>query len=746
MDKNPITTLSILVEGMTCASCVLRVEKALKKVNGVTEANVNLATEKVSLVFDAKKTNLGVLSAAVEEAGYKLLLPEEEEKSLLGGTKISHQQAAYDQLRKDFIFSLIFTLPIVIVSMLEMTSRFTRLSHLSPQEINGLLFLAATPVMFISGKRFFALAWQVGKHFAADMNTLVAIGTGVAYGYSTFAVLFPQWLGEGNTEMPVYFDSAVAIITLILLGRLLEARAKWRASDAIKKLLGLQPKTARVIRGDAEVEIKIEELAVGDTIRVRPGEKIPVDGIITEGFTTIDESMVTGESFPVEKTIGQKVVGATMNKNGSIAFRATAVGRETVIAQIARLVEEAQGSKASIQSLADSIASVFVPSVIGIALVTFFVWYFVVGIGFSSAMINFVAVLIIACPCALGLATPTAIIVGTGRGASLGVLIKNALSLERAHKINTIVFDKTGTLTEGKLTVSDVIVFGGSDRKRLIALSASIEDRSEHPIARAIVHYANGENIPLSRQIESFENHEGLGISGLVDGAKIQVGKIEFLEADSVAIDDAQSSMKAMAEQGKTPVFIAVDGKLSGAYYISDRIKPGVTETISRLEKMGITTVMLTGDHELVAAGVAKDAGIGRYFAGVLPHEKAGRIKDLQRGGLVVAMVGDGINDAPALAQADVSIAMGNGTDIAIESADITLLKSDIHGVLEAIELSRQTVRTIKENLFWAFMYNVIGIPLAAFGMLNPAIAAGAMAFSSVSVVSNSLRLKRRKL
>ncbi|HTR81257.1 MAG TPA: heavy metal translocating P-type ATPase [Bacteroidota bacterium] len=736
-------TISLPVEGMTCASCVLRVEKALKKVEGVAEANVNLATEKVSLTFDETKASLTALSSAVEDAGYKLLLPEKKENA--PDAEDSHQQRAYDQLRKEFIFSVVIAVPVMAVSMVRMASWFTRWSPLSTDEINKLLLLAATPVMFVSGKRFFISAWQVGKHFSADMNTLVAVGTGVAYCYSALAVLFPQWIGNGSAG-DVYFDTAVMIITLILLGRLLEARAKWRASDAIKKLMGLQPKTAKVIRNGAEVKITIEELAVGDIVRVTPGGKIPVDGIITRGFTTVDESMVTGESFPVEKTVGQKVIGATINKNGSIDFRTTAIGKETVIAQIIKLVEDAQGSKAPIQSLADSIASVFVPIVIGIALITFLLWYFVAGSGFSAAMINFIAVMIIACPCALGLATPTAIIVGTGRGASLGVLIRNAQALERVHNVTTIVFDKTGTITEGKLFVTDVVVFGGSDKRRIVAQSASLESRSEHPLGRAVVEYARAEKIPLLERVDSFENFEGRGVAGMVDDTTVLAGNLNFIEKYSIDTGVAHASLKTMAAEGKTPILVAVDGKLAGAFFVADKLKHGVKETVNRLSKIGINAVMMTGDHELVATAISRAAGIGQFFAGVLPEEKAGKIKELQNGGKIVAMVGDGINDAPALAQADVGVAMGSGTDVAMEAADITLMKPEINGVSEAIELSRQTVLTIKQNLFWAFFYNVIGIPLAALGMLNPVIAAGAMALSSVSVVSNSLRLRNKQL
>ena len=513
-------TLSLPVEGMTCASCVLRVEKALKKVDGVLEANVNLATEKVSVSFDEEKTDLHALSNAVTDAGYTLLLPQEEiaTPGLLTNPELnadSHQRKAYEQLKKEFVFSVALAVPIMIVSMMSMTQWFMRWSPLSTEEVNRLLLVAATPVMFISGRRFFAASWQVGKHFSADMNTLVAVGTGVAYLYSAAAVLFPQWLGLPEGMRTVYFDTATTIITLILMGRLLEARAKWRASGAIKKLMGLQPMTACVIRNGVESETAIAALVAGDILRVRPGERIPVDGVITSGFTTIDESMVTGESLPVEKSIGDSVVGGTINKNGSIEFRATAVGEETVIARIIKLVEDAQGSKAPIQKLADTIASVFVPVVIGIAAVTFALWYFVGGIGFTSSMINFIAVLIIACPCALGLATPTAIIVGTGRGASIGILIKNAESLERALKVQTIILDKTGTITEGKPSVADVVALNGFEKRDMIRLAATLEKRSEHPLGTAIVDYAEIQKISLSENIDSFRNFEGRGVTAV---------------------------------------------------------------------------------------------------------------------------------------------------------------------------------------------------------------------------------------
>jgi Cu+-exporting ATPase len=743
--------VSLSVEGMTCASCVVRVEKALKKVAGVKEANVNLATEKVSLVFDEKKTDLHALAAAVEEAGYRLHLPEEKIKTSgifeipdVAGS--SHQEKAYRQLKTDFIFSLVLAIPILIVSMMSMTQWFMQRAPLSMEDVNKLLLVVATPVMFISGRRFFKTAWQIGKHFSADMNTLVAVGTGVAYVYSAVVVLFPGWLGLRSGMNNVYFDTATTIIMLILMGRLLEARAKWRTSDAIKELIELEPKTARVISNGAESEVAVASVTIGNVLLVRPGEKIPVDGIITKGYTTIDESMVSGESLPVEKKIGEKVVGGTINKNGSIEFRASAVGRDTVIAHIIKLVEEAQGSKAPIQTLADKIASVFVPTVIGIAFATFAAWYFIGGIGFTPAMINFIAVLIIACPCALGLATPTAIMVGTGRGASIGVLIRNAGSVERAHKIQTMIFDKTGTITEGKPGVTDVVVLNGGDGQELTRLVATIEKRSEHPLGQAIVEYAGKQNIAMRGDLESFQNFEGRGVIAVVEGKRLAVGNLSLMKDFSVGTFAAEGVIQKFSEQGKTTVYAAVDGKLVGLFAVADRIKASAKETVRQLKILGIDVAMMTGDNRLVAEAIATEAGIGRVFADVLPNDKAMHVKAVQAEGKVVAMVGDGINDAPALAQADVGIAMGTGTDVAIETADITLMKSDLHGVVEAIRLSRQTVRTIKQNLFWAFIYNIVGIPLAALGMLNPVIAAGAMAFSSVSVVSNSLRLRKAVL
>lgn len=749
MNTNTIQTLTLPVEGMTCASCVVRVEKALKKVDGVREANVNLATEKVSLAFDPMKTDFNALTFAVEEAGYKLLLPDSETTDVIdGGAKIAedtHHVKAYRQLKNEFMFSAIVSLPIMIVSMMSMTDWFMRWHSLAMEDVNKLLLIATTPVIFIAGKRFYKTAWQLAKHFTADMNTLVAVGTGVAYLYSVIVTLFPHLISVHTADHEIYFDTASTIITLILLGRLLEARAKKKTSDAIIKLIGLQPKTARVIRNGIEQDLPIDEVVVNEIIIVRPGEKIPVDGIIAKGFTSIDESMITGESLPVDKAAGEKVIGGTINKNGSIDFRATAVGSDTVIAQIIKLVEDAQGTKAPIQALADKIASVFVPIVLGIALVTFAAWMIIGGSTFTTAMLHFIAVLIIACPCALGLATPTAIIVGTGRGASMGILIKNAQSLELAHKVQTVIMDKTGTITEGKPSVTDVMLFHGIDNNVLMSRVASLEKKSEHPFGQAIVEYAMRQKIDFD-EAESFQSFPGSGATAVVDGDAVAIGNEALMTEYAIGLSDARTAIEHFSTDGKTGIFVAINGVLAGIIAIADIVRETTQEAINDLQELGIEVIMLTGDKRQTAWAIARLAGITRVVAEVMPQDKASRVKAIQSGGKIVAMVGDGINDAPALAQADVGIAMGTGTDVAIETADITLMRADPRDVPRAIALSKATMNTIKQNLFWAFIYNIIGIPLAAFGMLNPVIAAAAMASSSVSVISNSLRLKMRKI
>ncbi|MEW6509884.1 MAG: heavy metal translocating P-type ATPase [Bacteroidota bacterium] len=728
---------------MTCASCVLRVEKALKGVEGVTEAAVNLATEKASVSFDPAQVSLDQLQKAVEESGYSLVLPQEAgTPTSVQDADAARKDAAFRRLRNDFILSAALSLPVMILSMVSMTDWYMRWSPLSMAETNAVLLLLTTPVMFSPGRRFFAGLWNALRHLAFDMNTLVAVGTGSAYAYSATVVLFPGLMGGEEAVPHVYFDTAATIITLILLGKLLEGSAKRKASDAISKLLGLQPKTAHVTRNGIAMDVPVGSVRPGDIVVVRPGERIPVDGEITSGITTVDESMVTGESLPVEKKAGDAVIGGTINANGSIEFSATAVGNDTLLARIVRTVEEAQGSKAPIQNLADRIASVFVPAVIGAAAVTFILWYTVGGATFTQSLVNFIAVLIIACPCALGLATPTAVMVGTGVGARMGVLIRNAEDLERTRNINVVVLDKTGTITEGKPVVTDVVALNGDGVERVLAHASAIERRSEHPLGAAIVRHAQkqGSTVP---DAEAFQSIPGLGVAGSVAGIPVIAGNLLLLQEYAVSAGEAASTVERFAAEGKTSVVVAIGGSAAGVVAIADTVKPSSPAAIRKLKAMGITTVMLTGDNERAAHFIAAQAGVDRVIAGVLPDEKAGHIRALQQEGDVVAMAGDGINDAPALAQADVGIAMGTGTDIAMEAAGVTVMNGDLSGVVQAITLSSRTLRTIRQNLFWAFLYNVIGIPLAALGMLNPTIAAAAMAFSSVSVVSNSLRLRR---
>ncbi|HKJ81317.1 MAG TPA: heavy metal translocating P-type ATPase [Ignavibacteriaceae bacterium] len=751
METKTIKTLTLPVEGMTCASCVARVEKALKKVEGVSNVNVNFATEKVTLSFDDKETDILKLTSVVEDAGYKLIAPQEKEEvaskdsANMEPPEDLEQKKSYKQLKSEFIFAAVMTVPIMAISMISMTAWFQAWSPIPVEYIDRILFLATTIVMFVSGKRFFSITWRLLKHFSADMNTLVAVGTGTAYLYSTIAVLFPKLLSLTSSSGHIYFDTATTIIALILMGRLLEARAKDKTSTAIKKLMGLQPKQARVVRNGKEFDIPLSDLQKNDIIIVRPGEKIPVDGVITEGSTSIDESMITGESLPVDKKAGDKVIGGTINKNGSITFKATAIGKDTLISQIIKMVEQAQGSKAPIQSLADKIASVFVPTVIGIALVTFLIWYFAAGAVFTYAMINFIAVLVIACPCALGLATPTAIMVGTGVGASNGILIKNAQSLEGAHKIKAVVLDKTGTITTGKPSVTDVIKLNGYDENKLLQFTASIENKSEHPLGMAIVDYAKKNNISLNN-VEGFNSLTGLGLTAVVEGQAVAIGNLSMMKEYSVSTKEAEDVSSKLAMEGKTPIFVSINGELSGVIAVADTIQSTSKEAVSKLKKMGIEVVMITGDNERTANAIAKEAGVDKVIAEVMPQDKANQVKQMQNEGKFVAMVGDGINDSPALAQADIGIAIGTGSDIAIESSDITLIKGDLNGVVNAIKLSNKTLRTIKQNLFWAFIYNLIGIPIAALGFLNPIYAAAAMAFSSVSVVSNSLLLRRTKI
>jgi len=718
---------------MTCASCVTRVETALKRVDGVSAATVNLATERATVTIDPSRVSVDQLALAVKDAGYVLHSPAEQEFP-------SSPRSEPERLRADLILSAVLTVPIMGLSMLSALSSYPSWLPLSPTQSNGVLLILTTPVLLYAGRRFFRNTVNAAKHFTADMNTLVAVGTGSAFLYSALVTLFG--MAGSFTTAHVYFDTSAAIITLILLGRYLEARAKQRASDAIRQLMALRPSTATVMRDGREVVVPIGEVRTSDLVRVRPGERIPVDGTIREGITTVDESMLTGESLPVEKCVGGTLVAGTMNGNGSVLFEATAVGGSTVLAQIVRIVEEAQGSKAPVQALADKVAAVFVPVVIAIAILTFFGWYVIGGIGLAASLVNFVSVLVIACPCALGLATPTAIMVGTGVGARLGILLKNAQSLERAHAIDTVVIDKTGTLTEGHPSLTDVKKLGSVDEERLLRITASIESRSEHPVGRAIVEGARTREISIVEP-SAFEAVTGFGVSGVVDGVKVLVGNNTLMRENGVLMGNVVAEGERLSEQGKTAVFIALDGYIEGVLGVADRVKSTTPDAINDLKVLGLDVMMLTGDHRNAAEYIASIAGINRVIAEVLPGAKADAIRRVQSEGKTVAMVGDGINDAPALATADVGIALGTGTDVAMESADITLMKGDLTGVPQAIRLSRRMMRTIRQNLFWAFVYNVVGIPLAASGMLHPMIAAAAMAFSSVSVVGNSLRLRR---
>jgi Cu+-exporting ATPase len=742
-------TVNLPVEGMTCASCVLRVEKALRSVEGVQDAAVNLASEKARITYDPAIASVQTLRKAVEDTGYTLVVPDETPKGTKGiagaapDTGSPARPEAFRKLKSDAILSAVLTLPIMVLGMVSMSDWYMRQAPLSMETTNRILFLLTSTVMFIPGRRFFNSLWTNIRHRTADMNTLVAVGTGAAYLYSTLVVLFPDLLGAIGKTHEVYFDTAATIITLILFGKLMEASAKRRASDAIRKLLALQPSVARALRNGMETEIPIADVVVGDVILVRPGERIPVDGVITRGFSVIDESMMTGESLPVEKKEGERVVGGTVNLNGSMEFRTTAIGKDSVLARIIRMVEDAQGSKAPVQSLADKIASVFVPAVIAIAVITFVLWYTVGGLAFTPALINFIAVLIIACPCALGLATPTAIMVGTGVGARMGILIRDAESLERTREVRTVVFDKTGTLTMGKPEVTSVVPLNGTTATHLVTMAASVERLSEHPLARAIIRSAERDGIQLEES-GAFQSITGLGVAGDIKGTPVIVGNLLFMKEYSVQRSpEAEAEVARAAARGETSVVVAIDGTVAGVIAMGDTLRPTSPDAIRALQGMGLETILLTGDNEITAKVIAARAGIDTVIAGVLPEQKAEQIKALQRRGKVVAMVGDGINDAPALAQADIGIAIGTGTDVAMETAGITLMNGDLSGVARAFRLSGRTLRTIKQNLFWAFIYNIIGIPLAALGMLNPMLAAFAMAFSSVSVVSNSLRLKR---
>lgn len=732
------------IKGMHCASCVRVLERSLKKVDGVSDAVVNLATEQAIISFDTKKVNTAKLASAVAGVGYEMVMDN-------NGMNHDHmkmeKQEELKKLRNKVAVSL-------FLGSLIVWGSFPGLITTSPEILQNFFiqFLLAFPVQFWAGLEFYKATIPALRHRTANMDTLVVIGTSVAFLYSSVVVFFPKVINSIGVEAMPYFDVSSIIIGLILLGRFLEAKAKAGTSEAIKKLIGLSAKTARVLRNGKETDIPIEEVLVSDVIRVRPGEKIPVDGVILEGESSIDESMVTGESMPVEKITGDTVIGATVNKSGTFLYKATKVGSETMLAQIIKLVSQAQGSKAPIQKIADLISSYFVPIVIMLAIATFVVWYDFGGTNaLLFALLNMVAVLIIACPCAMGLATPTAVMVGTGIGAQNGILIKDAKSLEIAHKINTIIFDKTGTLTKGKPEVTDVIVSQNSKLKsqNLLQLAASLEKVSEHPLAQAIVAKAQKEKLNFEK-VEKFKAIAGHGVEGLIAKNRVLFGNKRLMEKEGIDIKSINKRMDELENQGKTVMILAVNKNTQGLIAVADTIKESAKEGVANLLKMGIEVVMITGDNKKTAEAIAKSIGIKRVLAQVLPSQKETEVKKIQAEGKVVAMVGDGINDAPALASADVGIAMGSGTDIAIEAADITLINKDLRSVSSTINLSKKTMRTIKMNLFWAFGYNIILIPVAMgvlypffHILLNPIFASAAMALSSISVVGNSLRLKR---
>jgi Cu+-exporting ATPase len=728
------------VTGMSCAGCAANVERALRKVPGVSEAAVNIATTKATVVYDPRAVSPAALAAAIKAAGYGV--------AESAADPAATRDADYRALRFSVLWGGAFALLIFLGSM---RPWFPWMPAFLQDFF--VLWALATPVQFVLGLRFYRGAWNALKHGTANMNTLVAVGTSAAYLFSVAATVLPGFFRRAGIEPQVYFDTSAVIVVLILFGRMLEARAKGRTSDAIRRLMGLRPRTARLVGPDGEREVDLEDVRVGDILIVRPGETVPVDGVVVEGRSSVDESMITGESLPVDKDPGVSVVGATINTWGSFRFRAVRVGEDTALARIIKLVEEAQGSKAPIQRLADVIAGVFVPAVIGVAVLTFAVWaLFGPEPRVVFALLNFVAVLIIACPCAMGLATPTAIMVGTGKGAERGILIKSGESLETLHRVDTFVFDKTGTLTEGRPEVTDVVPAPGIAAEDLLKLATSVENPSEHPLGRALVRRAAASGV-IPEKVDEFRALEGMGVEAVVRGQRVLVGSLRLVASAGVDVAPLAADAARLAAEGRTAAYAAFDGRLAGLFALSDTLKPGARSAIDKLRRQGLRVVMLTGDNARTARSVAASSGIDEVVAEVLPGDKADIVRKLQAEGRRVAMVGDGINDAPALARADVGVALGTGTDVAMASADVALISGDLEGVVAARELSRRTIRTIRQNLFWAFAYNVVGIPVAAgvlypfLGvLLDPMIASAAMALSSVSVVGNSLRLRRAKL
>ncbi|ADY22882.1 heavy metal translocating P-type ATPase [Bacillus paranthracis] len=726
------------VSGMTCAACANRVEKRLNKLEGVNEATVNFALESATVDFNPDEINVNEMKSAITKLGYKLEVKSDEQD---GST--DHRLQEIERQKKKFIISFILSFPLLWAMVSHFS--FTSFIYLPDMLMNPWVQLAlATPVQFIIGGQFYVGAYKALRNKSANMDVLVALGTSAAYFYSVYLSI--QSIGSSEHMTDLYFETSAVLITLIILGKLFEAKAKGRSSEAIKKLMGLQAKTATVVRDGTEMKILIEEVVAGDIVYVKPGEKIPVDGEIVEGKSAIDESMLTGESIPVDKTIGDVVIGSTMNKNGFLKVKATKVGRDTALAQIIKVVEEAQGSKAPIQRVADQISGIFVPVVVVIAIITFAVWMIFVTPGdFGGALEKMIAVLVIACPCALGLATPTSIMAGSGRSAEYGILFKGGEHLEATHRLDTVILDKTGTVTNGKPVLTDVIVTDGFHEEEVLRLVGAAEKNSEHPLAEAIVEGIKEKkiNIPSS---ETFEAIPGFGIESVVEGKQLLIGTRRLMKKFNIDIEEVSKSMEELEREGKTAMLIAINKEYAGIVAVADTVKDTSKAAIARLKKMGLDVVMITGDNTQTAQAIAGQVGIDHVIAEVLPEGKAEEVKKLQAQGKKVAMVGDGINDAPALATADIGMAIGTGTDVAMEAADITLIRGDLNSIADAIFMSKMTIRNIKQNLFWALAYNGLGIPIAAFGFLAPWVAGAAMAFSSVSVVLNALRLQRVKL
>ncbi|PRT06683.1 copper-translocating P-type ATPase [Bacillus thuringiensis] len=726
------------VSGMTCAACANRVEKRLNKLDGVNKATVNFALESATVDFNPDEVNVNEMKSVITKLGYKLeVKPDDQDAST------DHRLQEIERQKKKFIISFILSFPLLWAMVSHFS--FTSFIYLPDMLMNPWVQLTlATPVQFIIGGQFYVGAYKALRNKSANMDVLVALGTSAAYFYSVYLSI--QSIGSSEHMTDLYFETSAVLITLIILGKLFEAKAKGRSSEAIKKLMGLQAKTATVVRDGTEIKILIEEVVAGDIVYVKPGEKIPVDGEIVEGKSAIDESMLTGESIPVDKTIGDGVIGSTINKNGFLKVKATKVGRDTALAQIIKVVEEAQGSKAPIQRVADQISGIFVPVVVVIAIITFAVWMLFVTPGdFGGALEKMIAVLVIACPCALGLATPTSIMAGSGRSAEYGILFKGGEHLEATHRLDTVILDKTGTVTNGKPVLTDVIVADGFREEEILRLVGAAERNSEHPLAEAIVEGIKEKKIDIPSS-ETFEAIPGFGIESVVEGKQLLIGTRRLMKEFNIDIEEVSKSMEALEREGKTAMLIAIDKEYAGIVAVADTVKDTSKAAIVRLKKMGLDVVMITGDNTQTAQAIAKQVGIDHVIAEVLPEGKAEEVKKLQAQGKKVAMVGDGINDAPALATADIGMAIGTGTDVAMEAADITLIRGDLNSIADAIFMSKMTIRNIKQNLFWALAYNALGIPIAALGFLAPWVAGAAMAFSSVSVVLNALRLQRVKL